>query len=46
MLRYCDDGTKELATTTEALVEKDDPEDSTTTTKALAEEAEETIRLS
>ena len=35
-----------MATTTEALAEEDEPEESTTTAEALAEEAEETMRLS
>ena len=34
-----------MATTTEALVDKYDPEDSTTTTEASVEEAEDTTRL-
>ena len=44
-LQSRNDGPEELATTTEASIEKDNPEDSTTTAEALAEEAEETTRL-
>ena len=36
----------ELATMTEASAEEDEPEASTTKTEALAEEVEETMRLS
>ena len=41
----CNDKPEKLATMTEALVEKYDPEESTKMTKALAEEGEETTRL-
>ena len=41
-LQRCDDGPEELATTTEASAEEDDPEVSTMTTYASDEELEET----
>ena len=41
-LRRLDDGPEKLATMTEALVEEDEPNVKTTTTKASDEEAEET----
>ena len=46
MLLRCDDGTEELATTTEASAEEDDPDVLTTTTEASIEEVEDTTRLS
>ena len=45
-LRRYDGDPGELARTTEALAEEDEPKDSTTARKASAEEAEETMRLS
>ena len=45
-LPRCNDGTEELEKKMEASAEEDDPEDSTMTTEASAEEAEETTRLS
>ena len=44
--RHRDDGPEELATTTEASAEEDEPGVSTTRTEAPAEEVEETTRLS
>ena len=41
-LRRLDDGPEKLATMAEALIEEDEPDVSTTTTKASDEEAEET----
>ena len=45
-LPRCNDGTEELEKKMEASAEEDDPEDSTMTTEASAEEAEETTHLS
>ena len=45
-LRCCNDGPKELATTTEASTEEDEPEVSTKTTEASDEEEEETTHPS
>ena len=43
-LRHCNDRPEELATMSVVSAEKDDPDDLATTTKDLAEEAEETTR--
>ena len=45
-LQSCDNGPDKLETPAEASAEEDDPEDSTATIYVLAEETEETTRLS
>ena len=45
-LQRCDDGPKELATTTEALAEEDEPEVSMTKTEASIKDSEDTMRPS
>ena len=46
MLRHCNDETKELVTTTDALEEEDEIKGLEMTSDALVEEAEETTHLS